>query len=307
MEYTKEQIISENSEYLGLCKRFYDLAKSDEQKKVLEEILNEGKYGDFYFSSGLYNKDNSNVEMKRRISMADLFLRTPETFETIIQNRVNLFHGTNANALPSILKYGLNSMKKSEEMEISVTTGEEWSRSSNPRSFVSFTDLLEVAEYYSATEGDDKLSFEVIIGTTTDEVTSVGVAHGVSSDVVEIGVKSSMPIESIKVIMVPKDKIDYVRKLVNNDQIIITPINDFNNKFYYYDALEPYDTINIDENLFEQHKQGILEEEKTKLFDIEEIKNVSKTRLLSKIKEQIDKFKTILMKDGEFEYEGRTI
>ena len=55
------------------------------------------------------NKDNDEMEMKRRISMAFLFVCNPDTFVFLVTNHVNLFHGTNGNALHQILKYGLQS------------------------------------------------------------------------------------------------------------------------------------------------------------------------------------------------------
>lgn len=305
MEYTLDQIREENNNYDELCNRFFKLAKTEEDLENLKQILNEGKYNDFSFSTGLCSKNNTDIEVKRRISMADLYLKRRETLEVISQKKVNLFHGTNFNALPNILKYGLNSAKTLEEINVPVETGEEWSRRLDARSFISFTDSLDVSEYYSATE--DNSSFEIIIGTNAYEISNLKSTSKISSDVPEIGIEETLPVSSIKVIMVPKEKINFVKKLIVNEEISVVAINDFNNKFYYYDVLESYDNINISEEDYLNYLNGNYNEEKEKIFEIEEIKKVSSNRLLSNIKIQIDKIKSIVMKDGDLDYDGRTI
>jgi hypothetical protein len=89
------------------------------------------------------------VEGQRRLSMAYLFVKNPSTFNTLAENKVNLFHGTNSTALPTILEYGLGSIDSSEKRGLDVQTGEQWSRINGKRSFVSLTDVLGIAEGYS--------------------------------------------------------------------------------------------------------------------------------------------------------------
>lgn len=303
MGYSLKQIKNENKEYDELCNRFFKLAKTQEASENLNQILNEGKYKDFYFSTGLCSNDNSNVEAKRRISMADLYLKRKDTLETLAQKKVNLFHGTNFNALLNILKYGMNSEKNLEDINVEIESGEDWSRGVQPRDFISFTDSLDVSEFYSA----DESSFEVIIGTNTNEVSTLKTTSRISSSVPEIGIEETLPVSSIKVIMVPKEKINFVKKLIGENDISVVEVNDFNNKFYYYDVLESYDNISISEEDYLNYLNGDYNEEKEKIFEIEEIKKVSSNRLLSNIKIQIDKIKSIVMKDGDLDYDGRAI
>jgi len=80
-------------------------------KKKWNGILYEGGYDNFSASSGIM-KNNPHLERKKRVAFAYLLATNPETFEMIDKNNINLFHGTNANALPNILKYGLITVYK---------------------------------------------------------------------------------------------------------------------------------------------------------------------------------------------------
>lgn len=73
-------------------------------------------------------KNNPSIESRKRLNMAYLALNNPDMIETLQKSKTCFFHGTNANALPSILKYGIYSVDKSNENNIPVTTGEKWSR-----------------------------------------------------------------------------------------------------------------------------------------------------------------------------------
>ena len=52
--------------------------------------------------------------------MANLFITNPASFYMLTNTKSNLFHGTNANALFSILKYGMNSLSESSKRGIEV-------------------------------------------------------------------------------------------------------------------------------------------------------------------------------------------
>ena len=119
--YSLEQIM-EYPDYKKICQMFLSLARDKEMKEKLESVLYEGGYQDFSISSRLCNKDNPSIEMCRRISMAYFIIRNPETFDVMAKNKVCLFHGTNGNALPNILKYGLNSAVESTNNNIPVNT-----------------------------------------------------------------------------------------------------------------------------------------------------------------------------------------
>lgn len=295
-DYKLEQIVDCYKEYQELCNLFFELAPNDLIKIKLQDILYKGGYNGFSISSKLLNMDNPFIELKRRVSLAYLLIKNPKTFDILVQNKVNLFHGTNANALFSILKYSLTSIKQAEKEGINILTGEKWSRLSKPRSFVSFTDILDIAEDYSSIyseEKNDKLSFEVIIGTTAKDVISAGKCY-VGSDVPEVGVNNSFPKESIRVICVPSDKVNFVKQLISNDEIKVVAIDGINEKFYYIDNC----SVAISYDKYEEIKNNIQVQKKQKKFSLNEIKDLMITRL-SKI---INKGSG----GNEFEYEYKS-
>jgi len=237
--YTIEQIMSECSNYQEICNIFMDLTSDPHIKLKLTSILYKGGYKDYGFDSNLGNKNNPMIEGQRRLSMAYLLLRNPTTFDALIESKVNLFHGTNSNALSSILKYGINSVQESQKNGVDVLTGEKSTRINGTRDFVSFTDVLELAEDYSTlgpqTESEIP-SFEIIIGTTIEDASKARIVT-VRSDTPEVAIKNKLPLESIKTILVPSDKLELVKNMVNTDQIQVLAIDDISNKFYYIDEV----------------------------------------------------------------------
>ena len=59
------------------------------------------------FKDGSHLSVDADVEFYRRTKLLEVAVKNPNAFEQITKNNINLFHGTNINALPSILKYGL--------------------------------------------------------------------------------------------------------------------------------------------------------------------------------------------------------
>ncbi len=228
------------------CEEFFRLAKDDDTIQKLKGILYDGKIGNYQVCSYLSSKENVDIERKRRISMANLLIQNPDVFDFFVSNHINVFHGTNANALPGILKYGLNSGREMVEQGQPILTGEEWSRYYGPRPFVSFTDNLEVAENYStipaSKKADKKLSYGVVICTTASEVQRVGTVH-IVSDFPEIGVKTNYPLESIKCICVPKDKVNFVRKMVGDMEI---PVLGMDGLQQSYSKTQPFSFTDAD-------------------------------------------------------------
>lgn len=283
-DYSFEGVMSVPS-YRKLCEEFLNLAPNAEIKSKLESILFKGGYKDFCVSSKIA-RNNVNFEVNKRLDLASLLITNPETFDVLVENNINVFHGTNANALPSILKYGLNSGAESEKMGIYVSTGEKWSRgfSGGQRDFVSFTDVLSVASDYSQLtpeSGSEQLSFSVIIGTTKDDALKAGTC-GVISSLPEIGVKNKLPLENIKVVAVPSDKVDFVKKLVGDDSIIVVAMDEPNYEPLYYRDEFYHLKIN---------SQNI---KNTKLFNFEEIKNMMFGRTLSDVKMKFEQIKNLL-------------
>ena len=199
-------------------------------------ILYEGGFdnfsvnGSFNMEKEVLYKNNPTIESAKRLNMAYLLLTNPQMFEVIQKSKSCFFHGTNANALPSILKYGINSVDTSIENDIAVTTGEEWSRINGKRSFVSLTDCLNVALSYADMELKDNnstkalLNFGVLIGASFEDMNGLRV-HGVSSDISEIGVSGNLPVDHIKLIAVPDDKVEFVKKIIGKKDIDVVSMN----------------------------------------------------------------------------------
>lgn len=187
-------------------------------------------------------------------------------------------------------------------MGIHVLTGEKWSRiGGKHRDFVSFTDVLDIAEGYSTIKPEanvNDLSFEVVIGTTVDDIFKVG-SCVIPSDIPEVGVINKLPLANIKVIGVPSDKVDYVKKLVLNDEIKVFAIDGINDKFYWFDDFS-WD-IHIDYDLFDIYKNNLSKPNSSFTFKLEEIRDVMYEWFMSK---GIGKLKNII--GGEkSNYDGR--
>ena len=252
--YSYEQIMKDPN-YQKICNMFLSLSKDEETTRKLQSILYYGGYLDYSVSSNIMSKNSPSVERQNRISAAYLIIRNPETFNVLVQNKINLFHGTNANALPSIMKYGICSVDESNNRGDKLTTGEEWSRIGGKRDFVSFTDVLDIAEGYSSINPNQKnkdLSFSVVFGTTVADIENT-VKAKVNSDIPEVGIYGKLPKESIKVIMVPSDKVNFVKKILNDD-IQVVAIDDIEDRFYYIDDVG---MISIDENRYNNLKNGM--------------------------------------------------
>ena len=195
-------------------------------------------------------KNNPTIEGKKRLNMAYLLLKNPEMVEIIEKTKGNFFHGTNANALPNILEYGLNSVNKSEENNIDVVTGEEWSRINGKRAFVSLTDCLDVAIEYADKNkceniSNSLLNFGVIIGASFENMQNLNVTS-IQSDISEIGVMGNLPLENIKYLAVPEDKVEFVKKMVGQKNIAVVGVTTDPQKYGYkiYQCLKQH-SLNV--------------------------------------------------------------
>ncbi len=282
-EYTEfglEGILEDVPGYQKACDKFLELAPDRETKEKLEGILYKGGYKDYGISSQLGGRNNYVIEAQRRVTMAHLLLRNSETFDYYSKNGIKVFHGTNANALPKILKYGLMSIDESIKEGVTVTTGEKWSRRNGGRSFISVTDDLEVAESYSTIKSDtddESLSFGVVIGTTEEAARKSWVCP-VHSDVPEVGLKKKIPPENIKSLGVPSERVEFVKRMVGDSGIEVLPIDDINEKFCYIDE---YGGLSLSEDRFNNMKHHI-EAKKPKTFGQDEFRRLTeKFRLLT--------------------------
>lgn len=118
--------------YEQVAQKLLSLAKNEEMKSKMYGILYEGGFdnfsvnGEFNMEREVLFKSNPTIEASKRLNMAYLLLTTPKIIDVMQQTGTAFFHGTNANALPNILKYGINSVDKSLKNNIEVTTGEEF-------------------------------------------------------------------------------------------------------------------------------------------------------------------------------------
>ncbi len=305
MDGLSQTQIMDYDKYREICECFFKLAKDLPTQLKLKEILYNGKVGNYTFTSVVPHKDNPSIERQRRISLAYLLINNPDTFDYFVQNNIKIFHGTNANALPNILKYGINSLNTLKNKGIPVLTGEEWSREPKGRNFVSFTDVLDISRDYAeslSNNGEEELSFPVVFGTSDLEIEHLKKVRALS-DIPEIAIDDFLPKESIKCICVPFDKIDFVKKMVNNPNIPVLGMDNYQEKFYYTE--EPF--IYISSSDFEKYR-----EQKSKnsfKFKTSEIESLAKTRGILRMKEFIKKMKSKMVNDfKEEEYEnGRNL
>lgn len=282
-DYPLEKIKSE--EYEELCKELLSMAKDDKIKEKMEAILYDGGYGDFSVITGL-TKNDEFIERKRRIGYAYLLVTNPETFDTLTKNGINLFHGTNANALPNILRYGMKSVDEQSINGITTTTGEEYTRVGGKRDFISFSDDIDTALEYASTQK----TFGVLIGISSGDLRKMKTCRSYS-DLPEVRIMNSIPLEYIKTIAVPEDKVEFVRKLVGNNEIIVTPILT-DEKFYYID-------IETGEVNFDAEKATQLKKQITRTnFDSKQIAEMSQTRKVSGIRNIYEKIKGTITNKG---------
>ena len=159
--FTVEQLGPYGKHYKRLCEAFFSLASDEDTLIKLKGILYDGFVGDYHISSGVCTNKTIENEIDRRVSMAYLLINNPDTFNFFVENNINLFHGTNFNALPGTLKYGLRSISSLIENNLQVLSGEKRYYGAidseymnkpiygvNVIEYISFTDSLNVAESY---------------------------------------------------------------------------------------------------------------------------------------------------------------
>lgn len=265
------------------------------QKGKWNGILNEGGFdrfsvnGSFYMQRKVLYKNSPHIEGKKRLNMAYLLLNNPQMLETIEKSKAAFFHGTNANVISSILKYGINSVDVSRENGIDVTTGEEWSRINGKRSFVSMTDCLDEALSYASTSpnnNDSKNSlfnFGVIIGASFENMEDIKVSP-VQSDISEVGVKGNLPVDHIKFLAVPEDKVEFVKKMVGEKDIEVISM-DIKDIFFISDFKQKL-------GILEQGKEEIdLKNETYQTYSKDDVKSVVNERKPSGIRGFFDALK----------------
>lgn len=280
-DYSPEQIIDEN--YRKVCDRLLSKVKDEKVLEKMKSILYEGGIGEYGVNSGRASKDNPFLDGKKRIAIAYLMATTPETFELIEKNNIQIFHGTNINALPSILIHGLNSVDGLTEKGVEVTTGENWSRIGGKRNYMSFTDDLDVALDYARikpskeTKGE---SFGIVLGMNQEGLEGLSECS-VDSDLPEIGIQGNVSIDRIKMIAVPKERVEIVKRLVNNENISVVAM-DMEEKEYYYTGADIVKFRDEEENQDINGKNQ---------FTRDDVKGLAKERKQSRIQSVFNKIK----------------
>ena len=261
-------------------------------EKKWNGILYDGGYADFKVNiEGI--KNNPDIEAKKRLYFAYLLATNPEAFEIMFKDNIILLHGTNSNALPNILKYGMNSVDELEKMGINVLTGEAWSRQNGKRDFISFTDSLSTACGY-ASSGDSKGTFGILIGVSADSKEQLAITRIVGSDLPELTVKKNVPLEHIKMIAAPKSKVDYVRKLVEDSKINVVAV-DIEDPFYWPD--QDYSTmVTYLKNIKAKGKDNL---KSNRNFSVENVKEFACKRMFTIISNVYKKVKDKSNSKGE--------
>ncbi len=300
-----QEVLNQKGQYYkniqNLYKEYLDIAPDAKQQQVVADILFNGSYGNLQFDTNKSINNNAEMEIYRRLSMAALYLANPDTFNSLVDMNVNVFHGTNSSSLGSILENGLMSGKVQEQNDKKVTTGE-WSRIGGfggvQRSFISFSDIFDMASRY-AKSGDDG-SFEIIVGTSKDNITDL-IDSGMSSGLPEIGIAGRFPADRIKTLIVPGDKVPLVQKMVGNKNIKVLSLDGYkegNVGFYYNDGdinVSP-DSVEILKDIVKKRveqntntqesnkrKRNIYEvEEEAKNMEVKSFEDIKKLNELSK-------------------------
>lgn len=234
-------------------------------------------------------KDNPMYDAEKRLNMAYLLLTNPHMIEVIQKSGGHFLHGTNANALPSILKYGINSVNRSRENNIDVTTGEESFRFNRKIGFVSLTDCLDVALRYASilprecSRTNTLLNFGVLIGTSLEDMKDINVSS-IDSGISEVGVGGNLPINHIKFLAVPNDKVEFVKKMAEQTNIEVIPM-DMQDTYFIKTFREKLE-------LLENGKENATPTEVSyPTYSKEDVKPLVKSRRVSKIKEIFEALK----------------
>ena len=242
----------QSKEYEELCSEIIKLANWPLEEEA-KAILYHGTYGNYTPTTNVMN-NNQIYEKKRRASIAFLLATYPETYRAVKGNNINLFHGTNGNALPSILANGLLSEYECNQGQIHIETGAALTRRDGNRRYISFTDVLSIAEDYASSEPEEasKQSFPVIIGTSLD-VIKPNERRQVDFESPEMGINGSLTLDRIKIIMVPEEKKEYVQNLVNatGSKINVCSI-EMEKDYYSIDESWGYEEIFLNKEKFQQ-------------------------------------------------------
>lgn len=220
--YSLQSIRENNTYFKAMEKLLFDLVVTNEQRLTLEDILYRGKYDNY---QTLNVMSNPNSVGSYRIAMANLFLNNPETFQYLFNNHLNLFHGAPAdsNKLISILNKGLLSTSKFEENGIPMK------KSIFPildQAISLSTDIDQTKEFSFSNNNDQ---FPIIICTNADLFN----VYPDRNYQLSARIEGEIPVDNIGALLVPEDKVDYVKSLVGDRNIQVLAMNF--DSFYSYE------------------------------------------------------------------------
>ena len=264
--------------YKRLTECFIELAKTDVQKDAIKQIMETGEYNGLKLNSMLSNKkDDEKVERRKRIDCAEMILHDENLFFYLVNNGINVFHGTKIGALQTILNKGLMSSTQLNENGIQLNSGEEnmkkniFGLQDEKRTFVSLTDDLSVANHYSNMGGNpnqiSNRNIPIIICFNGNEIKQkyFNSSVYVSSDFAEIPITSSINPSDIKCVITSYDKIEYVKSMVSQygvDVLGYDSKNNFKKQFIddtkegkFYNVIN--NTVEVDEQEFERTKERL--------------------------------------------------
>lgn len=139
----------------------------------------------------------------------------------------------------------------------------------------------------------DKEAFPVLIGTSEEMLRASGaLSTFVHSDLPEIAIEGDIPLETIKCICVPKDKVEYTKILFRNTNIQVLGLTNLKNKYFWCDCMN-LETYFYPEE-YEKYKLNYRKEVESNKITPEDLKNNSLKRNISSIKKMynwmIDKY-----------------
>lgn len=284
---------TDRTNYDEFCELVASLSNDPAKKDEINQILKTGHI-DNYTPRGFLGRDDEDIEFNRRLWTALLIATNYDTFNYIKNNNILYFHGTNANAIPGIRYSGVRPLTNIINSGQTINTGETWSRFDGRRDFISFTDDLSLATGYSSLKPtinnpyEDMYNFPIVIGMTKSNVISSD-ARPIHSDRQEVGLYRDVPLEKISVILVPSDKLDFVRKIFNGTVTVLPYDVKSHDKFCYLNGPE----VKIYHDQFESFKESLIARTKS----INTVDDVVKKRKASGIMGAINKFKGLFGKE----------
>ena len=116
----------------------------------------------------------------------------------------------------------------------------------------------------------------MIIGTSVNSIPK-DKRLVISSDISELGIKDNLSLNNIEMIGVPSDKVDYVKKIVDNDRISIVAVDGIDERFYILDSME--NRVFPDE--FEKVKEKVVSNNDLDrmIMDFQQIKEVDNIKM----------------------------